>query len=151
MLMNFNSLIIIVSISFLLSCKGNNTTTNNPETLLNINTTDSLSTYKLNIITDNLIHELGEIDMGIMHSGEIIKSSFTVVNNTGKPIIIIDASATCGCLSASYNTKPVKSGDNSKIEYIYNSRGKIGEQHTNLTIKTNQGIYRIGFIVNIKE
>ncbi len=58
--------------------------------------------------------------------------------NTGNaPLLIITASATCGCTRPEYPTKPIKPGKKGKIKVTFNPIGRPGPFRKNVKVKTN--------------
>ncbi len=78
-----------------------------------------------------------EYDFGDIHQGEIVKHTFTF-NNTGKkPIIIDNASASCGCTVPTYPRTPVAPNDKGVIDVQFDSKGKSGQVSKVVTIRAN--------------
>jgi hypothetical protein len=75
--------------------------------------------------------------------GEIMESNtpsphvFEFVNVGKKPLIIQEAHGSCGCTVPTYSKEPVLPGQKSKITVNYNSRGRIGQIHKDVTITSN--------------
>jgi hypothetical protein len=60
------------------------------------------------------------------------------LKNVGKtPLIITDATATCGCTVPEYPKTPIKPGEEGTITVVFNSIGKTGMQDKVVTIKSN--------------
>jgi hypothetical protein len=58
--------------------------------------------------------------------------------NTGKsPLIITNATATCGCTTPEWPKVPLQPGESGKIKVTFNSAGKSGLQDKLVTITAN--------------
>lgn len=86
---------------------------------------------------------IGSRSMGKAKSGELLEDRFAVKNATEKPVVIVEAKTNCGCVTLDYTKEPIKVGEQRVIKYTYDSRGKIGQQLSQITIKTTAGEYRI--------
>jgi hypothetical protein len=76
-------------------------------------------------------------DFGTIVQGEKVAHTFKFKNIGGTDLIISDASATCGCTVPEYDRKPIKPGDEGKIEVVFNSAGRTGSQHKTVNVLTN--------------
>lgn len=84
---------------------------------------------------------IGNRSMGRARSGEQLSDRFAVKNATGRPLVILDVKSNCGCLKVEFAKDPMKEGDIKIMNYSYDSRGKVGQQLSEVTIKTSQGDY----------
>jgi hypothetical protein len=76
-------------------------------------------------------------DFGKITQGEIVSHSF-IFKNIGKSNLIISgASGSCGCTVPEWPKEPIKSGEENKINVVFNSEGKSGLQEKTITIVTN--------------
>ncbi|MBL7882879.1 MAG: DUF1573 domain-containing protein [Bacteroidia bacterium] len=76
-------------------------------------------------------------DFGKIMQGEKVSYSF-IFKNTGKSdLIISNASASCGCTVPNYPKTPVKPGEESKIDVVFDSSGKSGLVQKTVTLVTN--------------
>ncbi|MCC8038072.1 MAG: DUF1573 domain-containing protein [Bacteroidales bacterium] len=58
--------------------------------------------------------------------------------NTGdEPLVIISASASCGCTQPTYPKEPIKPGKTGKIKVTYIPQGHSGEFNKEVKIRTN--------------
>ena len=62
---------------------------------------------------------------------------FEFTNTGNKPLLIIDATASCGCTRPEYPTKPIKPGKKGKIKVTYSPIGRPGAFKKTVKIKTN--------------
>lgn len=76
-------------------------------------------------------------DFGQIKEGEKVTHSFQFKNSGKKPLIISDASASCGCTVPNYPQKPVKPGEKAIIDVAFDSDGKSGQFKKSVTLLAN--------------
>lgn len=79
------------------------------------------------------VHDFGVIP----ENGGPVSCTFEFVNNGDGPLVIVSASASCGCTKPDYPRKPVEVGKKGKIKVTYNPAGRPGEFSKSITVKTN--------------
>ena len=80
-------------------------------------------------------------DFGKIDEGTSVKYEFKFKNTGKTPLIISNATATCGCTVPEYPTKPIKPGENGVIKVVFNSQGKVGMQDKVVSIISNANPY----------
>ncbi len=76
-------------------------------------------------------------DFGQIKQGEKVSYSFKFKNTGNTPLIISSASASCGCTVPSYPEEPIQPGEESKIDVVFDSNGKMGMQTKTITLVAN--------------
>ena len=66
-----------------------------------------------------------------------VSCTFEFTNTGDKPLLIIDATASCGCTRPEYPSKPIKPGKKGKIKVTYSPIGRPGAFKKTVKIKTN--------------
>ena len=66
-----------------------------------------------------------------------VSCTFEFTNIGDKPLLIIDATASCGCTRPEYPTKPIKPGKKGKIKVTYSPIGRPGAFKKTVKVKTN--------------
>ncbi len=66
-----------------------------------------------------------------------VSCTFEFTNTGDKPMLIIDATASCGCTHPEYPTKPIKPGKKGKIKVTYSPIGRPGAFKKSVKVKTN--------------
>ena len=66
-----------------------------------------------------------------------VSCTFEFINTGDKPLLIIDATASCGCTRPEFPTKPIKPGKKGKIKVTYSPIGRPGAFKKTVKIKTN--------------
>jgi hypothetical protein len=79
-------------------------------------------------------HDFGEIVQGTK-----AKHTFTFINKGTVPVMITNASASCGCTVPNYSKEPVAPGAQGSVTAIFDSSGKSGNFAKNITVTTNVG------------
>jgi hypothetical protein len=76
-------------------------------------------------------------DFGKIKGGDKVSYDFKFTNTGNSPLIITDATATCGCTKPEWPKAPVKPGESGAIHVTFNSAGKLGLQDKMITITAN--------------
>ncbi len=76
-------------------------------------------------------------DFGKIEEGEKVAFSFRLKNTGSTPLVISNASASCGCTVPKKPEDPIAPGENATIDIVFNSEGKIGLQNKTVTITAN--------------
>src|SRR5262245_44692058 len=78
--------------------------------------------------------EVEEYNFGTVKQGESVTYEFKFTNTGKEPLIITNASGSCGCTVPEWPKEPLKKGDKSSIKVTFNSTGKFGMQDKTVTI-----------------
>lgn len=76
-------------------------------------------------------------DFGTIYEGDVIQIDFRFKNTGSKPLIISEASSTCGCTIPDYQKKPVAPGEESVLKVVFNSADKMGRQFKPIWVSAN--------------
>lgn len=77
-------------------------------------------------------------DFGNIKEGDVVTKVFTFKNTGEAPLIISNATSSCGCTVPSYpKDKPIAPGEEGEIEVKYNSRGKKSQDNKVVRITAN--------------
>jgi hypothetical protein len=89
--------------------------------------------------------EQTEYDFGTIPEGEVVRHTFEFVNVGESPLIIQNATASCGCTVPSFSRAPIPVGGKGQIQVEFNSSGKPFQQNPIITItaNTNPSISRL--------
>ena len=81
--------------------------------------------------------EVKSHDFGTIQEAKGPVSCIFEFTNTGnKPLLIIDATASCGCTRPEYPSKPIKPGKKGKIKVTYSPIGRPGAFKKTVKVKT---------------
>lgn len=126
---------IFLFIVFCIGCKpdsGNKKV--DPELINNpVSATSTEDTSKIPVFefeTEN--HEFGSIK-----EGDVVSFDFKFRNAGKAPLIITQASASCGCTVPEYSKDPIAPAENGFIKVTFNSEGKHGMTSKTVTLLAN--------------
>ena len=74
---------------------------------------------------------------GTVSDGEKVEYSYRFRNTGKNPLIISSAIASCGCTVPEKPEEPVKPGETGFLKVVFNSKGRVGEVHKEITVKSN--------------
>ena len=125
-------ILAIAALSFAACRNANNSTTEN-STVSAGNTASAVAPADAAIITfERDIFDFEKID-----EGATVEHEFKFKNTGKSPLIISNATATCGCTIPETPKEPVLPGKEGVIKVIFNSLGKVGMQDKVVTITSN--------------
>lgn len=78
-------------------------------------------------------HDFGTIQ----ESNGPVACEFEFTNDGDAPLVILSASASCGCTRPEYPKQPIQPGKSAKIKVNYNPAGRPGEFVKDVKLKTN--------------
>ena len=81
--------------------------------------------------------EQEEYDFGTVKEGAVVEHTFKFKNVGDAPLVIQNASATCGCTVPSYSKEPIPVGGTGEIQVKFDSSNKSGAQNKVVTITAN--------------
>lgn len=81
--------------------------------------------------------ENDKYDFGKITQGEKVYYSYKFKNAGKSPLIILDATATCGCTVPEVPKEPIKPGAEGEIKVVFDSNGKSGMQDKVITVTSN--------------
>ena len=69
--------------------------------------------------------------------GEKVIYSYRFKNTGTKPLVIIEATASCGCTVPQKPERPILPGETGFIKIVFDSKGRVGEAHKTITVISN--------------
>ena len=89
---------------------------------------------KADISFDSITYDFGEFP----ETEPVQTCSFTFTNTGSAPLIINQATASCGCTVPTYTKTPIAPGEKGTIDVTYNGSGRIpGHFKKTITVRTN--------------
>ena len=76
-------------------------------------------------------------DFGKVTDGEKVEYKYRFKNIGTKPLVIIDAKASCGCTVPQKPEKPILPGETGFIKVVFDSKGRVGSTHKSITVTSN--------------
>lgn len=87
--------------------------------------------------TASIKFEEEEFDFGTINQNDIVEHTYQFTNTGDVPLIIENASASCGCTVPDWPKEPIAPGATSQINVKFDSKGKQGVQNKQITIRAN--------------
>jgi len=78
-----------------------------------------------------------EHDFGKVAEGEKVGYDFKFENQGSASLVIVSATASCGCTVPRYDARPISAGSNGSLEVIFDTAGRSGRQTKTVTVKSN--------------
>lgn len=78
-----------------------------------------------------------EHDFGDIQPGAVVKHTFEFTNTGKSPLIIENASVSCGCTTPNWTKEPIAPGAKGSIDVQFDSHGKSGMQNKEVAIHAN--------------
>ncbi len=105
----------------------------------NRNTVDVQAGSKSNQFTDSTTVQMIDsvYNFGKVTDGENVVYSYRFRNSGTKPLIISQATASCGCTVPEKPEEPVKPGETGFLKVVFNSKGRVGQVHKEVTVISN--------------
>lgn len=76
-------------------------------------------------------------NFGKVTDGEKVEYSYRFKNTGTRPLVIVEASASCGCTVPQKPEKPILPGDIGFIKIVFDSKGRVGNAHKSITVISN--------------
>ena len=80
---------------------------------------------------------VSEHDFGDIKPGSVVRHTFEFANTGKSPLLIENATASCGCTTPSWTKEPIAPGAKGTIEVQFDSHGKSGLQNKTVAIRAN--------------
>lgn len=92
------------------------------------------------------------IDFGRVRSGEIVTKTFSIKNSGDKPVVIINFTTDCGCMTFTFSREPIQPGEEKQVEVNFNSGGYYGSvtKKAGLLISFSENQYNIILTANVE-
>ena len=76
-------------------------------------------------------------NFGKVTDGEKVQYSYRFKNTGTKPLVIVEASSTCGCTVPEKPEKPIMPGETGFIKIVFDSKGRVGTTHKLIKVISN--------------
>ena len=127
------SILFLISIIFLASCKENVASKIKSDNLVKAQERD----LKLDTEVPVMSFDKKDFDFGTINENDVVETVFNFTNTGKTDLIITNASATGGCTMPEWPKEPIKPGGVGTIKVKFNSRGKKNKQNKTVTLSTN--------------
>jgi hypothetical protein len=86
------------------------------------------------ISVDKTIYDFGTVSS----TGEPVKATFVITNNTEESITLAEVKASCGCTTPSWTKTPIEPGKTGEVVAAYNPKGHAGSFEKTLIIRATE-------------
>lgn len=76
-------------------------------------------------------------NFGKATDGEKVEYNYRFKNTGTKPLVVVNATASCGCTVPQKPEKPILPGEIGFIKVVFDSKGRIGTAHKTISITSN--------------
>ncbi len=76
-------------------------------------------------------------NFGKVADGEKVAYNYRFKNTGTKPLVIVDATASCGCTVPQKPEKPILPGETGFIKIVFDSKGRVGNAYKTITVISN--------------
>ena len=76
-------------------------------------------------------------NFGKVTDGEKVEYNYRFKNTGKNPLIILTATASCGCTVPEKPEEPIKPGETGFLKVVFNSKGRVGEVRKEITVTSN--------------
>ena len=100
---------------------------------------DDVETQKVLALKDSTTVQVIDsvYNFGKVTDGEKVEYSYRFKNTGTKPLVVLQASASCGCTVPEKPEKPILPGQIGFIKIVFDSKGRVGEAHKTITVTSN--------------
>lgn len=78
-----------------------------------------------------------DFDFGTIKEGTVVEHTFELTNTGAVPLIISDASPSCGCTVPDWTRQPIPVGGKGFVKAKFDSNGKTNLQQKSITVTAN--------------
>ena len=76
-------------------------------------------------------------NFGKVTDGEKVEYSYRFKNTGTKPLVVVQATSSCGCTVPQKPEKPILPGQVGFIKVVFDSKGRVGQAHKTITVTSN--------------
>lgn len=76
-------------------------------------------------------------NFGKVTDGEKVEYSYRFRNTGNKPLVVVQATASCGCTVPQKPEKPVMPGEIGFIKIVFDSKNRVGNANKTITVESN--------------
>lgn len=76
-------------------------------------------------------------NFGKVTDGEKVEYSYRFRNTGTKPLVVVQATASCGCTVPQRPEKPIMPGEIGFIKIVFDSKHRVGNAHKTITVESN--------------
>lgn len=116
---------------------GNNESSRQAGTEIVNNTASAENPTEENKNATEITFEKNIYDFGTIKEGDLVNYKFKFTNTGKNPLLITNASASCGCTVPNWSKEPIAPGKTGEIDVTFNSEGKPNHAEKTVTVVAN--------------
>lgn len=116
---------------------GNNESSKQAGTEIVNNTASAENPTEENKNATEITFEKNIYDFGTIKEGDLVNYKFKFTNTGKNPLLITNASASCGCTVPNWSKEPIAPGKTGEIDVTFNSEGKPNHAEKTVTVVAN--------------
>ena len=132
--------VIFISLITMLASCGSSDTPKNVDALRNESAKQTTSIQWLDSTRN----------FGKITEGQHLSVSFKFKNTGNKPLVIESVHPSCGCTVADYPKEPIAPGQEGEITGEFNSEGRQGQNHKEITVYTNTPVHTHSLVFDVE-
>ncbi len=129
-------ILAIAALSFA-ACRNANNQTSAAQSTVSVGNDTSKTAKVAPADAPVIVFERDIYDFGKIEQGEKVQHDFKLKNTGKTPLIVTNATATCGCTVPQKPGQPILPGKEGIVSVVFNSEGKMGMQDKVVTITSN--------------
>lgn len=90
-----------------------------------------------NVNATEITFEHNMFDFGTINEDDLVNHKFKFKNTGKNPLLITNASASCGCTVPNWPKEPIAPGQSGEIDVTFNSAGKPNHAEKTVTVTAN--------------
>ncbi len=100
---------------------------------------DDVATQTAQALKDSTTVQIidSSYNFGKVTDGEKVEYSYRFKNTGTKPLVVVDATASCGCTVPQKPEKPILPGEIGFIKIVFDSKGRVGNAFKTITVMSN--------------
>jgi hypothetical protein len=129
--------VIISTLVLMAIACGNNESSKQVGSEIVNNTATAENPTAENENTTEITFDQNMFDFGTIKEGELVNYKFKFKNTGKNPLLITNASASCGCTVPNWPKEPIAPGQGGEIDVTFNSEGKPNHAEKTVTVVAN--------------
>lgn len=99
---------------------------------------DNLKLYEKLMKDSTTVQMIDSVfDFGKVTDGEKVQYNYRFKNTGAKPLVVTNATASCGCTVPQKPEKPILPGETGFIKIVFDSKGRVGTAHKTINVISN--------------
>ncbi|MCH9664579.1 MAG: DUF1573 domain-containing protein [Gammaproteobacteria bacterium] len=100
-------------------------------------TADTLTRGQMESLDTRLTFFENTYDFGAVVASNLVTHRFKFANTGANPLLLLQVSASCGCLVTRWPKEPIAPGDSSSLQVVLDTEGRQGPQLKKIYVTSN--------------